>query len=145
MSLRESEDAGRLRSVRRPPIDRDHLRRQTFGDADLERTVLGLFVTQLGTCIERIRTAESVAARGEAAHALLGSARGVGASSVASIAAGIEGARGPVGGRLAALERAAGEARAAIAAMLAGAGGPEFPREAGGSGTNPLYRPPERS
>ena len=120
MSLREpvAEMRRGKPSARRPALDLVHLRSQTFGDADLERKVLRLFVQQLGECIERIRTAETVTARSEAAHTLVGAARGVGAQSVACIAGEIELAKGPIAGRLLALERAAGDARFAITGLL---------------------------
>ena len=120
MSVRETvgETRGRRAVVRRPAIDVNQLRSQTMGNADLEKKVLRLFVRQLGDCIEKIRSAETVAARSEAAHTLIGSARGVGANSIAYIAGEIELAKGPITGRLLALERAADEARFAITGLL---------------------------
>ncbi len=120
MSLRETpgEAKGRRSPLRRQAIDLNLLRSQTLGNLDLEKKVLRLFIQQLGACIERIRTAESVTARSEAAHTLVGSARGVGALSIAYIAGEIELAKGPITGRLIALERAAGEARFAITGLL---------------------------
>ncbi len=103
---------------RRPAIDREHLRQQTLGNAELERSVLRLFARQAGDCVTRIRAAETLDARAEAAHLLLGSARGVGAFSVAHVAAEIERSKGPVAGRLLALDRAVEEARLAIADLL---------------------------
>ena len=120
MSLRETTGEVRRRRapVRRTAIDVNHLRSQTLGNTDLQRKVLRLFVQQLAACIERIREADSVEARSEAAHTLVGAARGVGALSVAYIAGEIELAKGPITGRLIALERAAGEARFAITGLL---------------------------
>jgi HPt (histidine-containing phosphotransfer) domain-containing protein len=69
--------------------------------------------------IERLRTAESMEARREAAHSLVGSAKGIGAFTVASIAAEIESAKGPVNGRLKALEAAAAAAAVFIEDYLA--------------------------
>jgi HPt (histidine-containing phosphotransfer) domain-containing protein len=106
----------RTRAIR---IDLDHLLSQTLGDPDLQRTVLRLFIRQVGECIAGIRAAETVTARSEAAHMLVGAARAVGAFPVARIAGEIEVAKGPVAGRLAALEHAADQVRAFIAGVLA--------------------------
>jgi HPt (histidine-containing phosphotransfer) domain-containing protein len=122
MSLRESVgETGRRPAIadRRAPLDLDHLRSQTLGDPDLQRTVLRLFIRQVGECIAGIRAAETVTARSEAAHMLVGAARAVGAFPVARIAGEIEVAKGPVAGRLAALEHAADQVRAFIAGVLA--------------------------
>jgi hypothetical protein len=122
MSLRESaRETGWRRTIadRWGPLDLDHLRCQALGDLDLQRTVLRLFVGQMTDCIARIRVAETVTARSEAAHALVGAARAVGAFPLGRIAGEIELAKGPVAGRLAALERAADEARSFIAGVLA--------------------------
>ena len=120
MSVRESgaESRGRLNGARRPAIDVSQLRSQTLGNVELEKKVLRLFVHQLAECIDRIRRAETVTQRSEAAHTLVGAARGVGAQSIAYIASEIELARGPGTGRLLALERAAGAARFAITGLL---------------------------
>ena len=120
MSLRETTGEVRRRRapIRRTAIDVNHLRSQTLGNTDLQRKVLRLFVQQLAACIDRIRDADSVEARSEAAHTLVGAARGVGALSIAYIAGEIELAKGPITGRLIALERAAGEARFAITGLL---------------------------
>ncbi|MBN9021706.1 MAG: hypothetical protein J0H08_06365 [Rhizobiales bacterium] len=53
------------------------LRSQTLGNVELEKKVLRLFVHQLAECIDRIRRAETVTQRSEAAHTLVGAARGV--------------------------------------------------------------------
>lgn len=105
-------------AARRLPIDVDHLRRQTSGNADLQKQVLRLFLKQASECVGRIKTAGGIVERSEAAHTLVGSARGVGAFSIAYIASEIELARGPVTGRLIALDRAAEAARAFILDFL---------------------------
>ncbi|MGE0499408.1 MAG: Hpt domain-containing protein [Rhizobiaceae bacterium] len=64
------------------PIDFAHLSRQTLGDRDLEREVLGLFVQQAVAARETIAKAPPVD-RFHAVHALKGSARGVGATLIA--------------------------------------------------------------
>jgi HPt (histidine-containing phosphotransfer) domain-containing protein len=100
-------------------IDFDHLNRQTVGDRYLQRQVLKMFLRHSQEQIERLRAAQSIGARREAAHSLVGSSRGVGAFAMAAIAAEVETAKGPVNGRLEALAAAAAAARAAIEAFLA--------------------------
>jgi len=96
------------------PIDRVHLRQMTFGDGVLEREVLRLFDRQAATMLERLPNAEPQALPA-LAHALKGSARGIGAWLVAQRAAEVEG-----GGRaaLAGLMEAVAEARASIEKIL---------------------------
>jgi HPt (histidine-containing phosphotransfer) domain-containing protein len=122
MTLRETAN-DRLGDRRgrpdKPPIDVAHLKAQTMGNRDLEKEALRLFLRQSGECLEKIRAAVDIAARSEAAHALIGSARGVGAFSVAYIASEIELAKAPVTGRLIALDHAIEAARFVIADLLA--------------------------
>jgi HPt (histidine-containing phosphotransfer) domain-containing protein len=80
----ESSDPARAR-----PIDLTHLARQTSGDRDLEREVLELFVEQALTVREKIAGA-NLKERLYLAHALKGSARGVGAFAIAECACAIE-------------------------------------------------------
>lgn len=68
------------------PIDRAHLARYTLGDATLEREILGLFVAQLPLTLESLRFAPNEREWHTAAHTLKGSARAVGAWTVASLA-----------------------------------------------------------
>lgn len=103
----------------RPPVDLAHLRAQTMGDRGLEEEVLRLFLRRSAECLDRIRAAGNIAARRAAAHALVGSARGVGAFPVAEIAREIEIADAAVAGRLSALDRAIAAARRFIADHLA--------------------------
>ena len=103
----------------KPPIDVAHLKAQTMGNRDLEKQVLRLFLRKSGECIERIKAAADTADRSEAAHTLVGSARAVGAFSVAYIASEIERSKAPVTGRLIALDRAIEAARFVIADILA--------------------------
>jgi HPt (histidine-containing phosphotransfer) domain-containing protein len=122
MSLRESGSEAAVRRVkasRRPPIDMEHLEKQTLGNRALQKEVLALFQRQSVECVGKIKAATTVADRSEAAHALVGSARGVGAFSIAYIASEIELAKGPVTGRLIALDRAVEAARFFIADLLA--------------------------
>ena len=101
------------------PIDLNHLHRQTMGDRHLQHEVLRLFLRHSAEQIRRLRTAESVEERRETAHSLVGSAKGIGAFAMAAIASEIEGARGPVVGRMKALEAAAEAARFFIQDFLA--------------------------
>jgi HPt (histidine-containing phosphotransfer) domain-containing protein len=104
------------------PVDLDHLRRYTFGDRDLEAEILGLFADQLPITIGALNAAASMKEWGIAAHTLKGSARAVGAWSLATLAETAEklhdlpdaSERRQVVGRL---EQAAGEAREYIASL----------------------------
>lgn len=113
-----AEHERRLDRLRRPAIDLDHLDRQTFGNYELQREVLRLFVKQLAEQLALLSGPDDLDVRREAAHTLAGAALGVGAFSVAAIASEIERARGPVVGRLKALEAAAKAARHFIADFL---------------------------
>jgi hypothetical protein len=95
-------------------IDRAHLRQMTFSDAVLEREVLGLFDKQAASMLELIPVAKAEALPA-LAHAVKGSARGIGAWRVAEAAATLEAA--PQGNR-AALTGALVEVRAAISRIL---------------------------
>ncbi len=65
------------------PVDLVHLARHTFGDAELEREVLQLFVTQSRIYLNRLKEARDVEQWRRAAHTIKGSARGIGAWAVA--------------------------------------------------------------
>jgi HPt (histidine-containing phosphotransfer) domain-containing protein len=71
------------------PIDLSHLSKQTMGDRDLEREVLGLFADQAQTVRRQIGNAD-IKERLFLAHSLKGSARGVGAFAIAECACAIE-------------------------------------------------------
>ncbi|MGF3027459.1 Hpt domain-containing protein [Methylobacterium aquaticum] len=79
-------------------LDRAHLDRQTFGDADLAREVLALFAEQCARLMPdlvppRIAGADPAPeARADLAHTLKGSALGVGADRVAALAGRLEAA-----------------------------------------------------
>ena len=96
------------------PIDRGHLRRMTFADPVLEREVLTLFDRQAASMLSLLGGAEP-AALPRLAHAVKGSARGIGAWRVARAAAILE--AGPHGD-VAALMDALIEARAAVGQIL---------------------------
>jgi HPt (histidine-containing phosphotransfer) domain-containing protein len=70
------------------PIDIDHLRRMTLGDAGLEREVLAMFAAQSVGLIASLaaRSADATAL----AHLLKGSARAIGAFRVAEAAEALE-------------------------------------------------------
>lgn len=71
------------------PIDLDHLANQTLGQKDLESEVLGLFSRQVRQCMRAFDDA-SEKERVDLAHALKGSARGVGAFALAECADRVE-------------------------------------------------------
>lgn len=96
------------------PLDIDHLEAATFGDRALQREVLGLFETQAEKLLQTIREA-SGKKQSEAAHALKGAARGIGAFAVAAEAERVEQGDQSAIGRLA-LRIA--EAKAAAASLF---------------------------
>jgi HPt (histidine-containing phosphotransfer) domain-containing protein len=104
------------------PVDLTHLRRYTMGDRALEAEILCLFSDQLPITIGALKNAPSAKEWGIAAHTLKGSARAVGAWSLATMAETAEklhrlpdaSERTLVVSRL---EEAAGEARDYIAAL----------------------------
>lgn len=98
------------------PIDLRVLREQAGGDRALEREVLRLFADGAPNDLARLRASDEE--RRMAAHRLVGSARAIGASEVARLAAAVESGAGDV----AALEAAVAEARAFIVEYLAGDG-----------------------
>jgi HPt (histidine-containing phosphotransfer) domain-containing protein len=95
-------------------IDRAHLRQMTFSDPVLEREVLALFDRQAASMLELIPVAET-GALPALAHAVKGSARGIGAWRVARAAAVLEAAPQR---DIRELTAALVEARAAIAKIL---------------------------
>jgi HPt (histidine-containing phosphotransfer) domain-containing protein len=101
------------------PIDLEHLRRMTLGDAGLEREVLAMFAAQTVSLIGALITLPPEA--GALAHTLKGSARAIGAFAVADAAERLEAAiqkGGDSARSLAGLKDAVTEARAAIDAIL---------------------------
>jgi len=74
----------------RRPVDLVHLAKYTLGNRSAEREILELFSRQSDLYFERLRSAETDKAWLEAAHTILGSARGVGAWQVAKCAAAIQ-------------------------------------------------------
>ncbi len=101
------------------PIDSEHLKRITLGDAGLEHEVLAMFAAQSAKLLDALATLPPEA--GALAHTLKGSARAIGAFAVAEAAAGLEAAladgRDP-SEALAELGDAVALARTAIEAIL---------------------------
>lgn len=101
------------------PIDVDHVRRMTLGDAGLEREVLAMFSAQSVSLIAGLaaKSADATAL----AHMLKGSARAIGAFRVAEAAESLEirlrNSDDP-SDALAEVEDAVAEARAAIDELL---------------------------
>lgn len=98
------------------PIDRAHLKEMTLGDDALAREVLALFDRQAATMIDRMRAADAES-RAAMAHALKGSARGIGAWQVAIAAECFDYGAGD-SAALTALAAAVAQARAEIAQIL---------------------------
>src|SRR5258707_11435206 len=101
------------------PIDFEHLKRITLGDAGLEHEVLAMFSAQSAKLIATLVTKPVDA--GVLAHTLKGSARAIGAFDVADAAARLEAALASGAGlseRLTELGDAVALARAAIEAIL---------------------------
>lgn len=72
-----------------PPIDMDHLSKQTLGDGGVAREVLSLFLIEIGSARVIMRT-EVETERREVAHRLKGAARAIGAFALADTAAQLE-------------------------------------------------------
>ena len=101
------------------PIDIEHLRRMTLGDASLEREVLAMFSAQAVGLAGALAALPSDA--GALAHTLKGSARAIGAFCVADAAGCLETlirSGGDPAQALAELNDAVARARAAIDAIL---------------------------
>ncbi|MFZ0763005.1 Hpt domain-containing protein [Bradyrhizobium sp.] len=101
------------------PIDIDHLRRMTLGDATLEREVLTMFSAQASRLAEALAAMPTDAPA--LAHTLKGSARAIGAFAVADAAAHLEALikfGGDTAEALSELDEAVTQAGAAIDAFL---------------------------
>ena len=101
------------------PIDFDHLKRMTLGDAGLEQEVLAMFSAQSAGLVDQLLVLPTDARA--LAHTLKGSARAIGAFAVADAAARLEQALtagSDPADRLAQLGDAVAVARTAIDAML---------------------------
>ena len=71
-------------------VDLSILRAQTGGDPNLEREVLGLFLTRANGEFARLKAAGTADERRKIAHGLVGAAGAVGAVKVARLAASVE-------------------------------------------------------
>ncbi len=71
-------------------VDLSILRAQTGGDPNLEREVLGLFLTRSNGELARLKAAGTAEERRPIAHSLVGAAAAVGAAKVARLAASVE-------------------------------------------------------
>jgi HPt (histidine-containing phosphotransfer) domain-containing protein len=101
------------------PVDLDHLKRMTLGEAALEREVLELFLKQTSRLLTEL--ADQPAQAGALSHMLKGSARAIGAFRLADQAAALEqiARQGHDHSEaLATLVEAAAEAQAAVEALL---------------------------
>ena len=101
------------------PIDFEHLKRMTLGDAGLEQEVLAMFSAQSAKLVDTL--AAMPADAGALAHTLKGSARAIGAFAVADAAARLEAVMASgsdPSDALAELGEAVALARAAIEAVL---------------------------
>lgn len=104
------------------PIDLVHLARQSLGDPGIEEEILRMFDQMVGVYMGRIREAAQVGDVTMNLHSLKGAAAGVGAASIAALAADAEGelsAEGRLGAeRVADLSHAVEEVRVFIAELL---------------------------
>ncbi len=71
-------------------LDREHLSHQTMESDELAGEIVGLFLTQLPTILDMLKTAASAADWKFAIHTLKGSAVTVGAMRIAAITAELE-------------------------------------------------------
>ena len=106
-----------------PPIDFDHLRRYTEGDAALEQELLDLFVQGAAGYLATLAAATDDKAWTVSAHSLKGSARGIGAGAIAALAEEAERLAGTAAGdrpaQLAAVQGAMRDVEAFVAARKA--------------------------
>ena len=101
------------------PIDFEHLKRMTLGDAGLEQEVLAMFSAQAARLVKTLAAMPSDAAA--LAHTLKGSARAIGAFAVAEAASRLEavlGSGSDARSSLAELGDAVSLTRTAIEAVL---------------------------
>ncbi len=101
-------------------LDLDHLRRYTLGDESLEAEILGLFKDQMTSSLAHLKASHGGGdADGwrMAAHALKGSARGVGAFRLGRAAELAEADGGTPDGRVLSIERVADAAQKTLAAI----------------------------
>ncbi len=116
----QSDNAATINEGPGDVLDLDHLSRQTLGNPALEREVLGLFLDHADRQVDLIRGAADIKARREAAHALLGTARAIGAAEISSLAGDIERREDRADAAIDALARAVAATSSFITARLAG-------------------------
>lgn len=109
------------------PVDLAHLARYTLGNQALECEVLKLFHDRSELLLQRLKAADEDKAWSDAAHAIKGSARAIGALDVANSAEAAEALRGKERmagsqGALEDMERLIGEAKSYIGSLLAEGG-----------------------
>lgn len=68
-------------------LDLAHLDRQTFGDRDFAREILGLYLDHVAKCLADLKAAADAKAWRDTAHALKGTSRNVGAVALGELAA----------------------------------------------------------
>nr|WP_321980228.1 Hpt domain-containing protein [uncultured Cohaesibacter sp.] len=97
-------------------LDLDHLARQTMGDEGLQKQVLSIFVDHMAETMPRL-ISESEEVR-QIAHSIKGSARGIGAWSVATAAEAVERASGDRSTEILSLKGAVDRTMLEIVALL---------------------------
>jgi HPt (histidine-containing phosphotransfer) domain-containing protein len=118
--IAEAADAPPLAPTQSAVIDLAHLARMTLGEPALQRELLELFVLQSEILLARMQP-ETPKAVGTLAHTLCGSARGIGAWTVAGAAEAVERAAregGSLVDAVARLSETVAEARKAVTELL---------------------------
>lgn len=118
------EAAPQVRSRTMRPIDLVHLAKQCLGDEGLELEILRLFDTTIATYYARLRAAATPEQIAMNLHAIKGAASGVGAWTIADMAAALEadirGGQAMVAERVDDLGLAVEDVRGYIARLLVG-------------------------
>lgn len=118
------EAAPQVRSRTMRPIDLVHLAKQCLGDEGLELEILRLFDTTIATYYARLRAATTPEQIAMNLHAIKGAASGVGAWTIADMAAALEadirGGQAMVAERVDDLGLAVEDVRGYIARLLVG-------------------------
>lgn len=121
----QPEAAPQVRSRTVRPIDLVHLAKQCLGDEGLELEILRLFDTTIATYYTRLRAATTPEQIAMNLHAIKGAASGVGAWTIADMAAALEadfrGGQAMVAERVDDLGLAVEDVRGYIARLLVGA------------------------
>jgi HPt (histidine-containing phosphotransfer) domain-containing protein len=80
-------DAAAMSSALPAPVDMDHLARYTGGDSAIDREILTLFVQQSSAMLAELPGVRDAKTWRHIVHSLKGAARGIGAFSLADLAA----------------------------------------------------------